>query len=128
MGGRSAHPPTAVCADAVPRLRPGHSTPLASEQKLGPTAHPEVRRTEQFAICRKDLTFVAIVTASAGGRAARAAAATPARSLGWIMMHLRLTRDYETKPAHSESMIRLAMISNLAKRATGETPTIWRKP
>ncbi|AQW48457.1 transposase [Streptomyces hygroscopicus] len=44
------------------------------------------------------------------------------RSFGWIMMHGRLARDYETKPAHSESMIRLAMISNLTKRATGETP------
>ncbi|MCY0924516.1 MULTISPECIES: IS5 family transposase [unclassified Streptomyces] len=36
------------------------------------------------------------------------------RSFGWIMMHRRLARDYETKPAHSESMIRIAMISNLA--------------
>jgi transposase len=44
------------------------------------------------------------------------------RSFGWIMMHRRLARDYETKPAHAESMIRLAMISNLTKRATGETP------
>lgn len=49
-------------------------------------------------------------------------------SFGWIMMHRRLARDYETKPAHSESMIRLAMISNLAKRATGETPITWHNP
>jgi transposase len=48
------------------------------------------------------------------------------RSFGWIMMHRRLARDYETKPEHSESMIRLAMISNLAKRATGETTPTWR--
>ncbi|WP_371749983.1 IS5 family transposase [Streptomyces sp. NBC_01283] len=41
------------------------------------------------------------------------------RSFGWIMLHRRLARDYETKPAHAESMIRLAMISNLAKRASG---------
>jgi transposase len=46
------------------------------------------------------------------------------RSFGWIMMHRRLARDYEAKPAHSESMIRLAMISNLARRATGETPLL----
>ncbi|BBB01429.1 hypothetical protein RVR_8845 [Actinacidiphila reveromycinica] len=39
---------------------------------------------------------------------------------GWIMMHRRLARDYETKPAYSESVIRLAMISHLAKRATGK--------
>ncbi len=50
------------------------------------------------------------------------------RSFGWIMMHRRLVRDYETKPAHSESMIRLAMISNLTKRATGETPIAWHNP
>lgn len=45
-----------------------------------------------------------------------------------VMMHRRLARDYETKPAHSESMIRLAMIANLAKRATGETAITWYKP
>ncbi|WP_380286413.1 transposase [Kitasatospora purpeofusca] len=50
------------------------------------------------------------------------------RSFGWIMMHRRLARDYETKPEHSESMIRLAMISNLAKRATGETTITWHNP
>jgi hypothetical protein len=43
-------------------------------------------------------------------------------------MHRRLARDYEAKPAHSEGMIRLAMISNLAKRATGETPITWHNP
>ncbi|MFB6603645.1 IS5 family transposase [Streptomyces noursei] len=50
------------------------------------------------------------------------------RSFGWLMMHRRLARDYETKPQHSESMIRLAMLSNLAKRATGETTTTWHNP
>lgn len=47
------------------------------------------------------------------------------RSFGWIMMHRRLARDYETKPAHSEIMIRLAMISNLAKRATSASRVYW---
>ncbi|GJF35074.1 DDE transposase [Kitasatospora sp. NE20-6] len=50
------------------------------------------------------------------------------RSFGWIMTHRRLARDYETKPEHSESMIRLAMISNLAKRATDETTITWHNP
>ncbi len=50
------------------------------------------------------------------------------RTFGWIMMHRRLSRDHETKPEHSESMIRLAMISNLAKRATGETTINWNNP
>ncbi|MFC5150102.1 IS5 family transposase, partial [Streptomyces aureoversilis] len=48
------------------------------------------------------------------------------RSFGWVMMHRRLARDYETKPEHSESMIRLAAIANLAKRATGESTSTWR--
>ncbi|MFJ5036206.1 hypothetical protein ACIQB5_51680, partial [Streptomyces sp. NPDC088560] len=69
---------------------------------------------------------------SAGGRAEqdlpRRAPHRAADPTGWIMMHRRLARDYEAKPAHSESMIRLAMISNLAKRATGETVITWRKP
>lgn len=47
------------------------------------------------------------------------------RTFGWIMMHRRLARDYETKPEHSESMIRLAMIDNLARRATGESTITW---
>lgn len=50
------------------------------------------------------------------------------RSFGWIMMHRCLARDYETKPAHSESMIRIAMIPNLSKRATDETPITWHNP
>ncbi|MDH6574785.1 hypothetical protein P3T29_000400 [Kitasatospora sp. MAP5-34] len=44
------------------------------------------------------------------------------------MMHRRLARDYETKPERSESMIRLAMISNLAKRATDEITITWHNP
>ncbi len=50
------------------------------------------------------------------------------RSFGWIMMHRRLARDYETNPEHSESMIRLAMISSVARRATDETTTTLHKP
>jgi len=44
------------------------------------------------------------------------------------MMHRRLARDYEAKPAHSESMIRLAMIDNLARGATGESTIAWHNP
>nr|WSW48779.1 IS5 family transposase [Streptomyces sp. NBC_01001] len=43
------------------------------------------------------------------------------RSIGWIMMHRRLARDYETLTTSSESMIHIASIDNLAKRITGET-------
>jgi transposase len=48
------------------------------------------------------------------------------RSLGWLMQHRRLARDYETKPESSESMIYIASIDNLAKRITDETTPTWR--
>jgi transposase len=48
------------------------------------------------------------------------------RSIGWIMMHLRLARDCETLTASSEAMIHLASIDNLAKRITDETTPTWR--
>ncbi len=48
------------------------------------------------------------------------------RTLGWLMLHRRLARDYETLPVSSESMIHIAMIDNVAKRITDETTPIWR--
>jgi transposase len=48
------------------------------------------------------------------------------RAIGWLMQHRRLARDYETLPATSAIMIRIAMIDNFAKRATGETTSTWR--
>ncbi|QNA71801.1 IS5 family transposase [Streptomyces sp. So13.3] len=48
------------------------------------------------------------------------------RSLGWIMMHRRLARDYETLTSSSEAMIHIASIDNLAKRITDETTPTWR--
>lgn len=48
------------------------------------------------------------------------------RTLGWLMHHRRLVRDYETRPHNSASMITLAMIDNLTKRITGETTITWR--
>jgi transposase len=50
------------------------------------------------------------------------------RTLGWLMQHRRLARDYETLPTTSENMIRIAMIDNLTKRATDETTPTWRDP
>jgi transposase len=43
------------------------------------------------------------------------------RTIGWLMLHRRLARDYETFPASSEAMIHLAMIDNVSKRITDET-------
>ena len=48
------------------------------------------------------------------------------RSIGWIMTHRRLARDYETLTASSEAMIHIASIDNLAKRITDETTPTWR--
>jgi transposase len=48
------------------------------------------------------------------------------RSIGWIMMHRRLARDYETLTASSEAMIHIASIDNLTKRITDETTPTWR--
>lgn len=48
------------------------------------------------------------------------------RTLGWIMQHRRLARDYEARADNSASMITIAMIDNLAKRLTAETTPTWR--
>jgi len=43
------------------------------------------------------------------------------RTLGWIMLHRRLARDYQTHPGTSATMIQIAMIDNVSRRLTGET-------
>ncbi|WP_405110622.1 IS5 family transposase [Micromonospora sp. NBC_01405] len=48
------------------------------------------------------------------------------RTLGWLMHHRRLVRDYEARPDNSASMITIAMVDNLAKRLTAETNPTWR--
>lgn len=48
------------------------------------------------------------------------------RTIGWLMHHRRLVRDYEARPDNSASMITLAMIDNLAKRLTAENTPTWR--
>ncbi|GLX00983.1 hypothetical protein Misp02_50690 [Microtetraspora sp. NBRC 16547] len=48
------------------------------------------------------------------------------RTLGWLMLHRRLARDYETRTDHAAVMIRVASIDNLARRITGETTPTWR--
>ena len=48
------------------------------------------------------------------------------RTLGWLMLHRRLARDYETLPASSEAMIHIAMINLMSRRLTGEATSTWR--
>ncbi|WP_413230262.1 transposase [Kitasatospora herbaricolor] len=45
------------------------------------------------------------------------------RTFSWITAHRRLARDYETSPAHSETMIRWAMIGIMVRRLTRDQPT-----
>lgn len=53
---------------------------------------------------------------------------TVERTYGWLMLHRRLARDYETLPARSEAMIHLAMTDLMARRLTGESTVSWRDP
>lgn len=48
------------------------------------------------------------------------------RSLGWLMLHRRLARDYETLDSSSEAMINIASIDNLTRRIADETTQTWR--
>jgi len=48
------------------------------------------------------------------------------RTLGWLMHHRRLARDYETHPHRSAAMIQLAAINLMTRRLTHETTTNWR--
>jgi transposase len=48
------------------------------------------------------------------------------RTFGWLMLHRRLVRDYETLPGRSRAMIHWAMIDNMARRLTGESTRTWR--
>jgi transposase len=47
------------------------------------------------------------------------------RTFGWLMLHRRLARDYETLPERSRTMMHWAMIDNMSRRLTGETTTTW---
>ncbi len=44
------------------------------------------------------------------------------RTFSWLTAHRRLARDYEASPAHSETMIRWAMIGIMVRRLTRTGP------
>ena len=48
------------------------------------------------------------------------------RTIGWLMFHRRLARDYETLDESSEAMIQITMIDNVSKRITDENTPTWR--
>lgn len=51
---------------------------------------------------------------------------TVERTLGWLMNHRRLARDYEAHPHRSEAMIHLAIINLMTRRLTHESTPTWR--
>lgn len=48
------------------------------------------------------------------------------RTLGWLMHHRRLARDYEALPTRSTAMIYIAMIALMTRRITRESTQTWR--
>ncbi|CAL9468170.1 IS5 family transposase ISSco3 [Streptomyces sp. enrichment culture] len=48
------------------------------------------------------------------------------RTYGWLMLHRRLARDYETLPTRSEAVIHIAVTDLMARRLTGENTISWR--
>lgn len=48
------------------------------------------------------------------------------RTFGWLMLHRRLARDYETNSQRSRAMIHWAMIDNMSRRLTDESTPSWR--
>ncbi|MEU9213424.1 IS5 family transposase [Streptomyces sp. NPDC048415] len=50
------------------------------------------------------------------------------RTYGWLMLHRRLARDYESLPVRAEAMIHIAMTDLMARRLTGESTVSWRDP
>ncbi|MGW6290307.1 IS5 family transposase [Streptomyces sp. NPDC055107] len=48
------------------------------------------------------------------------------RTLGWLMHHRRLARDYEVLPTRSTAMIYIAMIALMTRRITHESTPTWR--
>ncbi|MFD8416921.1 transposase, partial [Streptomyces sp. NPDC059650] len=50
------------------------------------------------------------------------------RTYGWLMLHRRLARDYETLPERSQAVIHIAMTDLMARRLTSENTVSWRDP
>jgi transposase len=48
------------------------------------------------------------------------------RTFGWLAVHRRLARDYETPPNRPRTMIHYVMIHNMSRRLTGESTPTWR--
>src|SRR5664280_928222 len=50
------------------------------------------------------------------------------RTFGWLVLHRRRVRDFETLPERSVTMIHWVMIDNMSRRLTGASTPTWRIP
>lgn len=48
------------------------------------------------------------------------------RTLGWLMLHRRLARDYEALPHRSRAMVHWAMTNIMSRTLAGESTQTWR--
>lgn len=48
------------------------------------------------------------------------------RTLGWLMLHRRLVRDYEALPQRSRTMVHWAMANIMSRSLTGESTQTWQ--
>lgn len=48
------------------------------------------------------------------------------RTFGWLVLHRRLVRDFETLPERSATMVFWALIDNMSRRLAGEATQTWR--
>lgn len=48
------------------------------------------------------------------------------QTIGILILHRRLVRDYESRPASSESRVYWAETDRMSRRLTGTTATTWR--
>ncbi len=50
------------------------------------------------------------------------------RTYGWLMLHCRLARDYETLTTRSEAVMHIAMTGLMARSLTRDNTISWRDP
>ena len=48
------------------------------------------------------------------------------RTIGWLMQHRRLARDYEALPQRSRTMTHWAMGNKMSRKLTGESVPTWQ--
>ncbi len=119
-------------------MQTAHRTPAAGGKALIgelAAAHPAVARVWVHAGYKRAVAEegaahgmqVEVYSKPAGLKGFHATPRWPVeRTFGWLMLHRRLARDYETLPERSITMIHWSMIGNLGRRLAGESTPTWR--